>query len=132
MTLDTAAVIHLPSDVLPSQYQPPARPLTGLWIDRDIRAAAADGRPLDLTYLEFELLAHLASHPFRVHTRSGLLREVWGYGGDTATGGRTVDVHITRLRRKLGPAHRPAIETVRRVGYRYRPLAEPVDGFAHR
>ena len=83
------------------------------------RTAEVDGRPLDLTYLEFELLAHLVAHPGRVHTRDQLVTTVWGYGhvGD----GRTVDVHIARLRRKLGVEHRQAIQTVRRVGYKYTP-----------
>lgn len=83
------------------------------------RTAAVDGRELDLTYLEFELLAHLVTHPHRVHTRDQLVTTVWGYGhvGD----GRTVDVHIARLRRKLGSEHRRAIQTVRRVGYKYTP-----------
>jgi DNA-binding response OmpR family regulator len=112
--------------VAPGTTYPPPRPARGLWIDRDIRVAAVDGETLDLTYLEFELLAYLASHPFRVHTRDSLLSTVWGYGIAGATSGRTIDVHITRLRRKLGPAHRESIETVRRVGYRYRPLPEPV------
>ncbi|WP_448317576.1 winged helix-turn-helix domain-containing protein [Streptomyces sp. CO7] len=82
------------------------------------RTAEVDGRPLDLTYLEFELLAHLVAHPHRVHTRDQLVATVWGYGhiGD----GRTVDVHVARLRRKLG-GHRQAITTVRRVGYKYTP-----------
>ncbi|GAA2901778.1 winged helix-turn-helix domain-containing protein [Streptomyces mexicanus] len=80
------------------------------------------GRPLDLTYLEFELLAHLVAHPHRVHSRDQLVTTVWGYGhvGD----GRTVDVHIARLRRKLGAEHRTAIQTVRRVGYKYVPPTE--------
>jgi len=79
----------------------------------------ADGAELDLTYLEFELLAHLVAHPNRVHTRDQLVTTVWGYGhvGD----GRTVDVHIARLRRKLGAEHRKAIQTVRRVGTKYTP-----------
>ncbi|MFE9094361.1 winged helix-turn-helix domain-containing protein [Streptomyces sp. NPDC007264] len=83
------------------------------------RTAEVGGRPLDLTYLEFELLAHLVAHPHRVHTRDHLVTTVWGYGhvGD----GRTVDVHIARLRRKLGAEHRAAIQTVRRVGYKYVP-----------
>ncbi|MFE5211916.1 winged helix-turn-helix domain-containing protein [Streptomyces sp. NPDC056600] len=82
------------------------------------RTAEVDGQPLDLTYLEFELLAHLVAHPHRVHTRDQLVATVWGYGhiGD----GRTVDVHVARLRRKLG-GHRQAITTVRRVGYKYTP-----------
>ncbi len=88
-------------------------------IDTAQRTAEVDGRPLDLTYLEFELLAHLVTHPHRVHTRDQLVTTVWGYGhvGD----GRTVDVHIARLRRKLGAQHRQAIQTVRRVGYKYTP-----------
>ncbi|GAA2928260.1 winged helix-turn-helix domain-containing protein [Streptomyces enissocaesilis] len=88
-------------------------------IDGARRTAAVDGRTLDLTYLEFELLAHLVAHPHRVHTRDQLVSTVWGYGhvGD----GRTVDVHIARLRRKLGAEHRGRIQTVRRVGYKFTP-----------
>jgi hypothetical protein len=90
-------------------------------IDAARRTAAVDGRELDLTYLEFELLAHLVTHPHRVHTRDQLVTTVWGYGhvGD----GRTVDVHVARLRRKLGAEHRRTIQTVRRVGYKYTPPA---------
>lgn len=88
-------------------------------VDSVQRTAEVDGRRLDLTYLEFELLAHLVAHPHRVHTRDQLVTTVWGYGhvGD----GRTVDVHIARLRRKLGAEHRGTIQTVRRVGYKYTP-----------
>ncbi|MEV6840076.1 winged helix-turn-helix domain-containing protein [Streptomyces sp. NPDC051133] len=88
-------------------------------IDPVQRTASVDGRELDLTYLEFELLTHLVAHPHRVHTRDQLVTTVWGYGhvGD----GRTVDVHIARLRRKLGAEHRRTIQTVRRVGYKYTP-----------
>ncbi|EKX62444.1 winged helix family transcriptional regulator [Streptomyces ipomoeae] len=88
-------------------------------VDTVQRTAEVDGRQLDLTYLEFELLAHLVAHPHRVHTRDQLVTTVWGYGhvGD----GRTVDVHIARLRRKLGAEFRQAIQTVRRVGYKYAP-----------
>lgn len=91
----------------------------GVRLDLERRTAQVDGRPLDLTYLEFELLAHLTAHPHRVHTRDHLVSAVWGYGhvGD----GRTVDVHVARLRRKLGPEHRESIVTIRRVGYRYVP-----------
>ncbi|MFD0032245.1 winged helix-turn-helix domain-containing protein [Streptomyces sp. NPDC055059] len=90
-------------------------------IDGVQRTAWVDGRQLDLTYLEFELLAHLVAHPHRVHTRDQLVTTVWGYGhvGD----GRTVDVHVARLRRKLGAEHRQVIQTVRRVGYKYAPPA---------
>ena len=83
---------------------------------------AVDGRPLDLTYKEFELLRFLASRPGRVFTRAALLREVWGY--DFYGGTRTVDVHIRRLRAKLGSEHEHLIETVRGVGYRAADLLE--------
>ncbi|MFD4769178.1 winged helix-turn-helix domain-containing protein [Streptomyces niveus] len=88
-------------------------------VDPTERTVEVDGRPLDLTYLEFELLAHLVAHPHRVHTRDQLVTTVWGYGhvGD----GRTVDVHVARLRRKLGAEHRQTIRTIRRVGYKYVP-----------
>ncbi|MFI9232230.1 winged helix-turn-helix domain-containing protein [Streptomyces rimosus] len=90
-------------------------------IDPEQRTVHVHGRPLDLTYLEFELLAHLVAHPHRVHTRDQLVTTVWGYGhvGD----GRTVDVHVARLRRKLGADVRSSIVTVRRVGYKYVPSA---------
>ncbi|WP_411092651.1 winged helix-turn-helix domain-containing protein [Streptomyces sp. 049-1] len=121
--------------LVPADQQPPFPPEAGpaavpsrpgaedcdalVRIDAARRTAAVDGRELDLTYLEFELLAHLVAHPHRVHTRDQLVTTVWGYGhvGD----GRTVDVHVARLRRKLGAAHRQTIQTVRRVGYKYTP-----------
>jgi DNA-binding response OmpR family regulator len=74
------------------------------------------GRPLDLTFKEFELLRHFAQHPGRASSRARLLQEVWGY--DFYGGTRTVDVHVRRLRAKLGPEHEHLIETVRGVGYR--------------
>ena len=77
------------------------------------------GRPLDLTYKEFELLKFLAQRPGRVCDRDLLLREVWGY--DYYGGTRTVDVHIRRLRAKLGAEHEALIETIRNVGYRLVP-----------
>ena len=85
-------------------------------INSETYQVTVDGRPLDLTYKEFELLKFLAQHPGRVFTRGALLREVWGY--DFYGGTRTVDVHIRRLRAKLGPEHEHLIETVRGVGYR--------------
>ncbi len=87
-----------------------------LILSADTYQVTVEGRPLDLTYKEFELLRFLASRPGRVFTRAGLLREVWGY--DFYGGTRTVDVHIRRLRAKLGPEHEHLIETVRGVGYR--------------
>jgi DNA-binding response OmpR family regulator len=74
------------------------------------------GRALDLTFKEFELLRFLAEHPGRVFSRAKLLQEVWGY--DFYGGTRTVDVHVRRLRSKLGPEHEQLIDTVRGVGYR--------------
>ncbi|MDE0750254.1 MAG: response regulator transcription factor [Acidimicrobiales bacterium] len=79
--------------------------------------AKIDGQPLDLTYMEYELLKFLASHPGKVFTRETLLSRVWGY--DYYGGARTVDVHIRRLRAKLGEEHAGLIHTVRSVGYRF-------------
>ncbi len=87
-----------------------------LSMDVDTYQVAVAGRTLDLTYKEFELLRFLASRPGRVFTRPGLLREVWGY--DFYGGTRTVDVHIRRLRSKLGPEHEYLVQTIRGVGYR--------------
>jgi len=75
------------------------------------------GCSLDLTFKEFELLKYLAQHPGRVFTRARLLQEIWGY--DYFGGTRTVDVHIRRLRSKLGPEFESIIGTVRNVGYRF-------------
>ena len=88
-----------------------------LTIDQDTYAARLKGRPLDLTYKEFELLKFLAQHPGRVFTRDQLLREVWGY--DYFGGTRTVDVHVRRLRAKLGSEYESMIGTVRQVGYKF-------------
>jgi DNA-binding response OmpR family regulator len=88
-----------------------------LTIDPDTYAAKLKGRPIDLTYKEFELLRFLAQHPGRVFTRDQLLREVWGY--DYFGGTRTVDVHVRRLRAKLGSEHESMIGTVRQVGYKF-------------
>ncbi|MGH3913209.1 MAG: winged helix-turn-helix transcriptional regulator [Pseudonocardiaceae bacterium] len=92
-----------------------------LVIDEATYTARLRGRPLDLTYKEFELLKYLAQHAGRVFTRAQLLQEVWGY--DFFGGTRTVDVHVRRLRAKLGPEHEQLIGTVRNVGYKFvRPL----------
>ncbi len=88
-------------------------------VDETTYTAKVRGRTLDLTYKEFELLKFLAQHPGRVFTRAQLLQEVWGY--DYFGGTRTVDVHVRRLRAKLGPEHEALIGTVRNVGYRFVP-----------
>jgi DNA-binding response OmpR family regulator len=85
-------------------------------IDERTYTARVRRQVLDLTYKEFELLKFLATHPSRVFTRAQLLQEVWGY--DYFGGTRTVDVHVRRLRAKLGPEHEHLIGTVRNVGYR--------------
>ncbi len=79
--------------------------------------AAIAGRPLDLTYMEYELLKFLASRPGKVFSRETLLSRVWGY--DYYGGARTVDVHVRRLRAKLGEEHAGLIQTVRSVGYSF-------------
>ena len=90
-----------------------------LHIDEATYTAKLRGRMLDLTFKEFELLKFLAHHPGRVFTRAVLLQEVWGY--DYFGGTRTVDVHVRRLRAKLGAEHEALIGTVRNVGYRFVP-----------
>ncbi|GAA3415874.1 MULTISPECIES: winged helix-turn-helix transcriptional regulator [Streptosporangium] len=98
-----------------------------LSIDEATYTARLRGRALDLTFKEFELLKYLAQHPGRVFTRAQLLQEVWGY--DYFGGTRTVDVHVRRLRAKLGAEYEALIGTVRNVGYRFVPERgnEPVE-----
>ena len=79
--------------------------------------AVIEGKPLDLTYMEYELLKFLAAHPGKVFTRETLLNRVWGY--DYYGGARTVDVHVRRLRAKLGEEHANLIQTIRSVGYSF-------------
>ncbi|MBI5104130.1 MAG: winged helix-turn-helix transcriptional regulator [Solirubrobacterales bacterium] len=78
---------------------------------------AVDGRPVDFTYMEYELLKFLVTHPGRVFSREALLSRVWGF--DYYGGARTVDVHVRRVRAKLGTEHAGRIKTVRSVGYRF-------------
>jgi DNA-binding response OmpR family regulator len=94
-----------------------------LVVDEATYTARVSGRALDLTYKEFELLKFIAQHPGRVFTRAQLLQEVWGY--DYFGGTRTVDVHVRRLRAKLGAEHEALIGTVRNVGYRFVAPATP-------
>ncbi|WP_411099490.1 response regulator transcription factor [Streptomyces sp. x-45] len=97
-----------------------------LSVDEATYSAKLKGRVLDLTFKEFELLKYLAQHPGRVFTRAQLLQEVWGY--DYFGGTRTVDVHVRRLRAKLGPEHESLIGTVRNVGYRFVTPEKPEKG----
>jgi DNA-binding response OmpR family regulator len=95
-------------------------------VDEATYTAKISGRTLDLTFKEFELLKFLAQHPGRVFSREQLLQEVWGY--DYFGGTRTVDVHVRRLRAKLGPENETLIGTVRNVGYRFVLAAKEQEG----
>jgi DNA-binding response OmpR family regulator len=103
-------------DATPTTTAIVSGPLT---IDDASYTATANGRPIDLTYTEFELLKYMVAHEGRVLTREQLLSDVWGY--DYFGGTRTVDVHIRRLRAKLGSRLEHYIQTVRNVGYRFSP-----------
>jgi DNA-binding response OmpR family regulator len=89
----------------------------GLVLNLETYQAAFEDRQLDLTYMEYELLKFFATHPGKVFTREQLLSRVWGY--EYYGGARTVDVHVRRLRAKLGEEHASLIQTVRSVGYRF-------------
>ena len=88
-----------------------------LVVDQANYAVTIAGQPLELTFKEYELLRFLATHRGRVFTREALLNQVWGY--DYYGGNRTVDVHIRRIRAKLGTPYEDLVETVRNVGYRF-------------
>lgn len=90
---------------------------SGLVLNLETYQASFGGQPLDLTYMEYELLKFLAQNPGKVFSRETLLSRVWGY--EYFGGARTVDVHIRRLRAKLGEEHANLIQTVRSVGYRF-------------
>lgn len=113
------AVGRLSTGSAPADDSPEEIRSGDLHIDEATYTAKLRSRTLDLTFKEFELLKYLAQHPGRVFTRAILLQEVWGY--DYFGGTRTVDVHVRRLRAKLGPEHESLIGTVRNVGYRFVP-----------
>ncbi|HWD09421.1 MAG TPA: response regulator transcription factor [Actinomycetota bacterium] len=97
--------------------QPDVLAVKDLVVEPESYRATLRGTLIELTFMEFELLKFLMSHPGRVFTRETLLSRVWGY--EYYGGVRTVDVHIRRLRAKLGDDHARFIETVRGVGYRF-------------
>ena len=113
---ETDARIRLAIARSDAMAEPSRVQASGVTIDEQSYSAKLHGRPLDLTYKEFQLLHFLATHPSRVFTREQLLSEVWGY--DYFGGTRTVDVHVRRLRAKLGDQEQ-IIGTVRNVGYRF-------------
>jgi hypothetical protein len=92
---------------------------SGLLLDHDQRRVWVDGAEVTLTFQEFELLAFLSAHPSTVFSRSDLVSRVWQR--DFAADSRTVDVHVSRLRHKLGPAYGRYLVTEYRVGYQFRP-----------
>jgi hypothetical protein len=92
----------------------------GLLLDHDQRRVWADGQEVPLTYQEFELLAFLCAHPATVFSRPALVERVWHR--DFAADSRTVDVHVSRLRHKLGPRYGRYLVTEYRVGYQFRPV----------
>jgi two-component system, OmpR family, alkaline phosphatase synthesis response regulator PhoP len=100
-----------------SEVRPEMVEYSGLALNLETYQATIEGHPLDLTYMEYELLKFLAQNPGKVFTREILLSRVWGY--EYYGGARTVDVHIRRLRAKLGEEHANLIQTVRSVGYRF-------------
>lgn len=106
--LASEGALELPPEVV--RYE-------SLELNLETYQAAIDGRPLDLTYMEYELLKFFASNPGRVFTREVLLSRVWGY--EYYGGARTVDVHVRRLRAKLGEERAGLIQTVRSVGYKF-------------
>ena len=91
----------------------------GLELNLAAHEARVQGAPVDFTYMEYELLKFLVTHPQRAFSREALLRSVWGY--EFFGGARTVDVHVRRVRVKLGAQHAARLRTVRRVGYRWEP-----------
>lgn len=112
-----ARVKHLVRRQGVAEARPEVVEHNGLVLNLETYQASIAGRPLDLTYMEYELLKFLAQHPGKVFTREMLLSRVWGY--EYYGGARTVDVHIRRLRAKLGEEHASLIQTVRSVGYRF-------------
>ena len=98
----------------------PAAGRPGLLLDHEQRRLTVDGAEVTLTFQEFELLAFLAAHPATVFSRADLVRKVWQR--DFTADSRTVDVHVSRLRRKLGPDYGRCLVTEYRVGYQFRPV----------
>ena len=108
-----------PADAAGAGPGPAPRSPGGLVIDRDQRRVFTDGREIELVFQEFELLEFMTAHPYRAFTREQIIAGAW-VSRPQATG-RTVDVHIHRLRRKLGPGYARYLVTVQRVGYTFRP-----------
>jgi Transcriptional regulatory protein, C terminal len=127
-----AIVAYAISTDSPPEPRPAARtpePATGLLIEHEQRRVRIDGAEVTLTFQEFELLAFLSAHPATVFSRADLLEHVWSDEDqpdrrNVRRGSRTVDVHVSRLRRKLGPVHGQCLVTEHRAGYQFRPPAQ--------
>lgn len=113
----TARLRHLFASSSVAVSRPDMVENSGLVLNLETYQASFNGNPLDLTFMEYELLKFLAQNPGKVFTREVLLSRVWGY--EYYGGARTVDVHVRRLRAKLGEEHANLIQTVRSVGYRF-------------
>ena len=126
ITTSAADLAAQPAPVAQPPSGNPTSPGHGLLLDHTQRRVLIDGREVQLTFQEFELLAFLAAHPAIVFTRAELVERVWHRtlgqdGRPVPRDSRTVDVHVSRLRRKLGPAHGACLVTEYRVGYQFRP-----------
>jgi hypothetical protein len=118
----TVALGSVPLGPVPGSTVTVGQPIgerPGLLLDHDQRRVWVDGSEIPLTFQEFELLAFLSAHPATVFSRADLVRQVWQR--DFAADSRTVDVHVSRLRHKLGPAYGRCLVTEYRVGYQFRP-----------
>ena len=109
----------MPSSALPAAGTQTVGQRSGLLLDHDQRRVWVDGAEVPLTFQEFQLLAFLSAHPSMVFSRADLVRQVWQR--DFAADSRTVDVHVSRLRHKLGPEYGRCLVTEYRVGYPFRP-----------
>jgi transcriptional regulator len=115
----------VPSCVTRERGQAPSRgDGSGLVVDHARRCVWLSGREVQLTYQEFELLAFLGANPAQVFSRADLLERVWGQRENSRHRTRTVDVHVSRLRRKLGPVFGQCLTTEHRVGYRFDPTMD--------
>ena len=126
ITTSAADPATRPVSAAPPPSGDQASPDRGLLLDHAQRRVLIDGREVQLTFQEFELLAFLAAHPGTVFTRAELVERVWHRalahdGRPVAQDSRTVDVHVSRLRRKLGPCYGACLVTEYRVGYQFRP-----------
>ena len=114
----------VPAGVARDRAQAPRQADGGLVVDHARRCVWLSGREVQLTYQEFELLAFLSANPAQVFSRADLLQRVWGQQENSRHRTRTVDVHVSRLRRKLGPVFGQCLTTEHRVGYRFHPTVD--------